>query len=115
MEPNISVEQAPALIGMVTIITEVIKQFLVKDRQWAPAVACVVAVVVIAIWAISNEAGWDRRLLFPYLTVLAAVWAGSMGTHSVITHGKNIVDTRAANKRAKDAANTGAPVQSTGQ
>lgn len=101
MEPHVSVEQAPALIGMVTIITEVIKQFVVKNTDWAPAIACVVAVLIIAVWAVSNEPTWDRRLLFPYLTVLAAVWAGSMGTHSVITHTRNLVDVHSRSKKKR--------------
>lgn len=113
MEPHISVEQAPALIGMVTIITEVIKQFVTKNTDWAPAVACVVAVCVIVVWAISNEPAWDRRLLFPYLTVLAAVWSGSMGTHSVITHTRNLVDTRNKKKRLKETVDADPTIQPT--
>ena len=113
MEPHISVEQAPALIGMVTIITEVVKQFGIKNTDWAPVVAAVVAVLVIVVWAVSNEPTWDRRLLFPYLTVLASVWSGSMGTHSVITHTRNLVDTRNKNKRLKDTANAGPTIQPT--
>lgn len=113
MEPHISVEQAPAFIGMVTIITEVIKQFGIKNPDWAPVIACVVSVVIIAAWAISAEPAWDRRLLFPYLTVLAAVWSGSMGTHSVITHTRNLVDTRNKKKRLKETVDADPTIQPT--
>lgn len=102
MGSHLTVEAVSAILIVVTAITEIVKKYAIPP-DYAPLVAAAISLIVMAAWAVTFEASFDRTMLWPYLTGFISVWTGAMGTHSVITHVTSKMASDKAIRRAEAA------------
>jgi hypothetical protein len=71
-------EDVVIVAGAVTILTQMVKWGGLPDSK-GPWIVCILSLIGVVMWAVSNEPAFDRHLIWPYFAGWVSVSAGSAG------------------------------------